>query len=108
LARPKTPVKRHRQSLKRRDRNRARKTQTRSAVRNVRELIDAGSKDEAQAAVREASSILDRAARRRAIHPNKAARQKSRLMRAASAGPAPASTRKRTSTKRTTRSKAAS
>jgi small subunit ribosomal protein S20 len=102
-------VKRHRQSLRRRDRNRARKTQTRSAVRNVRELIDAGSKDEAQAAVREAASILDRAARRRAIHPNKAARQKSRLMRAASSATATtASSRKRTSTKRTTRSKAAS
>ena len=107
MARPKTPIKRHRQSIKRRDRNRARRSETRTAVRNVRELVAAGSKDEAEVAVREAASILDRAARRRSIHPNKAAREKSRLMRAVSGGrstakPAP---RKRATAKRVSRAR---
>jgi small subunit ribosomal protein S20 len=107
LARPKTPIKRHRQSLKRRDRNRARRAETRTVVRNVRELVSSDAKDEAEGAVREAASVLDRAARRRAIHPNKAARQKSRLMRAVSgkSGPAAAPTRKRAGAKRSTRAR---
>ena len=73
--------KRHRQSLRRRERNRGRVSAARSAVRKARELIATGAQDEAQAAVREAASILDRAARKGVLHGNNAARRKSRLMR---------------------------
>ncbi len=76
-------IKRHRQSLRRRDRNRVRKTAARNAVRRVRELIAAGNQEEAQAAIREASSVLDRAARKGALHPGNASRRKSRLARLA-------------------------
>ncbi len=78
-------IKRHRQSVRRRERNRARRTAARGAVRRARELIASGNQEEAQAAVREAASVLDRAARKGVIHPNNAARRKSRLMRMASA-----------------------
>jgi small subunit ribosomal protein S20 len=81
VAHPPSASKRHRQSLRRRERNRARRTVARSAVRRARELIAAGAQDDAQAAVREASSILDRAGRKGIVHANNAARRKSRLMR---------------------------
>lgn len=73
--------KRHRQSLRRRERNQARRSAARTAVRRARELLAAGAQEEAEGAVREASSILDRAARKGAVHANNAARRKSRLMR---------------------------
>ena len=73
-------IKRHRQSLRRRERNKTRITAARSSVREARELIAAGSQEEAQEAVRSASSVLDRAARRGVLHPNNAARRKSRLL----------------------------
>ena len=73
--------KRQRQSLRRRDRNRARQGAARTAVRQARELIEAGSQEEAQEAIRTASSALDRAAQKGSLHPNNAARRKSRLVR---------------------------
>ena len=73
--------KRLRQSLRRRERNRARQGAARTAVRQARELIEAGSQEEAQEAIRTASSALDRAARKGSLHPNNAARRKSRLVR---------------------------
>ncbi len=105
MARSASGLKRHRQSLRRRERNRARQTVARSSVRQAREQIETGTQEEAQAAVRVATSILDRAARRRVIHPNTAARRKSRLMRqlnamqAPTGEAAPAKRRTRTTTK---------
>ena len=105
MVRSASGLKRHRQSLRRRERNRARQTAARSSVRQAREKIESGTQEEAQAAVRAAASILDRAARRRVIHPNTAARRKSRLMRQANAmdapteEAAPAKRRTRTTTK---------
>ena len=57
-------------------RNRAFRSRLRSALKRVRqaENTEAGT-----TALREAASLLDRAARKRIIHPNKAARAKSRL-----------------------------
>lgn len=81
MARPRSPQKRHRQSLRRRERNRARRTATRTAVRRAREALAAGRLEEAEAAVRVAASVLDRTARKGTMHPNTAARSKSRLMR---------------------------
>lgn len=81
LAKSLSPVKRHRQSLRRRDRNRVRRTAVRHAVRRAREVIESGTEEEAQAAVQEAGAILDRTAGKGVIHRNNAARRKSRLMR---------------------------
>lgn len=81
MAHSASAIKRHRQSLRRRERNKTRITAARSSVREARELIAAGSPEEAAEAVRSASSILDRTARRGVLHPNNAARRKSRLAR---------------------------
>ncbi len=89
MARSVSGLKRHRQSLKRRERNRARQTAVRTSVRQARERIETGTQEEAQAAVRAAGSIMDRAARRRVLHPNTAARSKSRLMHQLNAMQAP-------------------
>ena len=88
MAHAKSAIKRQRQSLRRRERNLARRTAARSAVRKARELMAAGSRDEAAAAVNAASSVLDRAARKGVLHPNNASRRKSRLMRQLNKGQA--------------------
>lgn len=58
-------------------RNRAFRSKLRTALKRVR---GAGSQGDANAALRDATSLLDRAAQKRIIHPNKAARAKSRLV----------------------------
>jgi small subunit ribosomal protein S20 len=71
--------KRHRQSLIRRDRNRAAKSQLRGALRKTREAVQAGQIDEAQALVFSTGRMLDKIAAKGIIHSNKASRLKSRL-----------------------------
>jgi small subunit ribosomal protein S20 len=66
-----------RQSAEARDRNRAQRSQLRTAVKKARTA--AGD----QAAMAVAEKTLDRAGRKRLIHPNAAARLKSRLAKAA-------------------------
>ena len=62
-------------------RNRAQRSQLRSAVKKVRATAGA----EATKAYHTAAQLLDRAARKHLIHKNTAARQKSRLAKAAKA-----------------------
>lgn len=81
MAHSKSALKRHRQSLKLREANKSRQTAAKSAVRQARELLAEGKRDEAEAAVRHASSVLDRAAQKGVIHGNNASRRKSRLAR---------------------------
>lgn len=69
-----------RQNIKRRERNRRYRSAARTHIRRCRELIAAGRFDEAEEAVRVAASTLDKAARKGVIHPNNAARRKSRIM----------------------------
>ncbi len=61
-------------------RNRYIKGKMRGAVRTVRQAIEAGDYNTAQSWMPRAASELDKAARKHVIHPNKAARLKSRLM----------------------------
>lgn len=58
------------------ERNRARRTRLRNALKRVRLAKTA---EEAQSAFRQAVSLLDRAGQTRLIHPNRASRLKSRL-----------------------------
>jgi len=69
-----------RQSAKARDRNRQQRTALRTAMKKVR-----GAENQADAtqAFHTAESLLDRAARKRLVHPRTAARQKQRLAKAA-------------------------
>ena len=72
--------KRIRQNVTRADRNKPVRTRAANTVRDARVAIRDGA-DNAADLVREAQAALDRAARRRIIHPNAAARRKSRLAR---------------------------
>lgn len=78
---PNTPgaKKRLRQSLVRRDRNRAERTRLRNSLRKFREAIDAKDLDAAKSLSRIAAQMLDKAAAKKIIHRNKAARLKSRM-----------------------------
>ena len=72
--------KRLRQSLKRRERNRAVKNELKTEIRKVRETAEAGKLQDAETQFRVAVAKIDRAASKRVIHPNRAARLKSRLV----------------------------
>ncbi len=65
-------------SRKREARNRAVRSQIRTAVNKVRQAADPG---EAQARLGEVISLLDRAGRTRLLHPRRVARLKSQLQR---------------------------
>ncbi len=80
LANTKSAIKRIRSSRRKQERNRVFRSQARTFIRKARTLIDAGQLDEAQEAVRQAISALDKAAEKGIIHKNNAARRKSRLM----------------------------
>ncbi|HTQ41056.1 MAG TPA: 30S ribosomal protein S20 [Pirellulales bacterium] len=71
--------KRHRQNLKARARNRAVKSELKTEIRKVNETAAAGKMADAELEFRVAVAKLDRAAAKRIIHPNRAARLKSRL-----------------------------
>ena len=79
MATKQSAMKRWRQSLKRRGRHRATRTQSRSAVRSAREAAAAGDGEAFNEALSEAYSVLDRAARKGAIPTGRAARTKRRL-----------------------------
>lgn len=80
MAHSKSALKRWRQNEAHRARNKSVRSATRSAVKKAHTAIAAGDA-EAQAAIREAASILDRAAKTHVVHKNAVARHKSRLMR---------------------------
>jgi len=80
LAHSRSAEKRYRQSLKRQASNRSVRSASRTSISKVLGLIKAGALPEAETAVREAVSVLDRAQKKGVIHANNAARGKSRLM----------------------------
>ena len=81
MASHKSALKAHRQSLDHRIRNRTVKGSVRTAVKRTRTQIEDGELDAARESIEVAMSRLDRAAKKGIIHPNNAARRKSRLMR---------------------------
>lgn len=75
----KSAKKRLKQNETRRMENRAVKTAMRTQIRKVREAAEAGEFDKAETEFRQATKQIDRAGAKNLIHPNKAARTKSRL-----------------------------
>ncbi len=75
----KSAKKRHRQSLERRLRNRASKSVVKNTIRAVRDAVSANDIAKADSAYKLAAKTLDQGGAHRLIHPNKAARLKSRL-----------------------------
>jgi small subunit ribosomal protein S20 len=72
-------LKAHRQNVKRREHNRQLRTRLRSALRDIRSAIDAGTPDQLKDAVSQTVSLVDKMAGKGLIHRNTAGRYKSRL-----------------------------
>lgn len=72
-------LKRARQDQKKRSQNRVQKSAMRTTIKKVLAAVEAGDKDTAAVALKQAISQLDRAGRKRQIHPSQAARRVSRL-----------------------------
>ena len=79
MANIKSQIKRNRTNLKAQERNKAVKTEVKSAVRATREAVASGDKDKATAALRVAARKLDKAAGKGVIHKNQAANRKSAI-----------------------------
>jgi small subunit ribosomal protein S20 len=83
VANIKSQIKRNKQNEKARQRNQAVKSRLKTAVRKFRELSEAGDKDAAAAAGRDAMRALDKAASKGVIHANQAANRKSSIAKKA-------------------------
>ena len=88
MANTKSAIKAARQAEKRRVANRSVRTRVRSATKAVLSAAAAAGKGKGKGdgedglqALRTAQSVIDRAAKRRVLHPRAAARRKSRLMK---------------------------
>ena len=79
VAHHKDALKRIKQNEKRRMRNRSYRTQMRNHVKAVRDAVEAGDVEQAQAKLRAATAIIHRVSSRGIIHSNNAARRISRL-----------------------------
>ena len=71
----------HRQAEKAHERNRAQISRVRTALKGARAAVGADAATQAPI-LSSTSSLVDKAAKHRVMHPNKAARIKSRLARA--------------------------
>jgi len=81
LANIKSQIKRNRQNEKRRELNRVFRGRARTALRKARVAISDGDIESANEKTLIAIKALDKAAAKGIIHKNKAARQKSNLMK---------------------------
>ena len=79
MANHKSALKRNRQSLLRRDRNRANRTKVKSAVKKIDAAIEVESVEQAQEALVAAVPIIERASVKGAFHKKTASRKVSRL-----------------------------
>ena len=79
MANIKSQIKRNRTNEKARLRNVAVRSEVKSAIRKVREQIEAGNAEEAQAAFAVATRKLDKAVSKGVLHKRNAANRKSKL-----------------------------
>lgn len=84
MANSKSALKRIRQNEKLRDRNRAYRSRMRTAVKNLRQAVEAGDADKARELLPGTLSVVNATAGKGVIHRNAAARTTSRLTRAVS------------------------
>ncbi len=81
MPRSKSAQKQARQAAKRQAHNKAIRSATKTRITKVEKLIFAGEVEAARGAAVAAISSLDKAAEKKVVHPNNAARRKSRLMK---------------------------
>ncbi len=79
MANHKSAIKRHKQSLVRRMRNRMNKSKMNTVVRRVEEALVAGAEEVAQEALKVAVPIIQKTASKGTIHKKTASRKISRL-----------------------------
>ena len=82
MATHKDAMKRHRQNLKRRDRNRYYKSSMRTLIKKFRLALEEGSLDEAKALLFQNVKLIQKVAQKGVIHKNQASRRVSRLYKA--------------------------
>lgn len=83
MAKSKSTIKRAEQALRKRRVNRSYKTRMKKAIKKVILAAKSGESDEKLSEmVREAQTLIDKAASKGVIHKNQAARRKSRLVKA--------------------------
>jgi small subunit ribosomal protein S20 len=83
LAKHKSAVKAHRQSIKKQTHNRELRSRLRTGLKKIRTALDGGDTDGAKAALSEAFSLIDKMSAKGIIHDNAAGRYKSRLVKRA-------------------------
>jgi small subunit ribosomal protein S20 len=81
LANHKSTIKRIRSDERKRVRNRMARSRTRTFVKHAHTAIQSGDRAAAETAAKQAIKELDKAVTKGVIHPNNAARHKSRLMK---------------------------
>lgn len=81
MPKTKTAEKSARSAARKAERNKSVRSSTKSSITKAEKLIASKKGEDARAAVTEAISSLDRAAKKKVIHPNTASRKKSRLMK---------------------------
>jgi len=79
MANHKSAIKRHRQSLKRREANRSARAEVRTALKNASAAAATGDKTEAQKLARVAESLMSKASKKGLFHKATLARKISRL-----------------------------
>ncbi len=79
MANIKSQIKRNLQNKKAEERNKAVKSELKTAVRRTREAIAAGDKEKAASALATATKKLDKAVSKGIIHKNQAANRKSSI-----------------------------
>ena len=77
--RTKSALKANRQNIKRREHNRHMRSRLRTALKAIRASLDGKKVEEAQAALSQTVSLVDKMAAKGIIHRNTAGRHKSRL-----------------------------
>ena len=82
MASHESALKAHRQSVKRRLRNRTHRSRLRTQVKKITRAILTGDSTEATAMLRATLALVDRSVKHGILHKNNAARTKSRLTRA--------------------------
>ena len=82
MANHKSALKRHRQSIKAKERNKAVRTRLKNATKAVRMAIEQKDAENALKALQTASSVIDKAAQKNVIHWRAASRRISRLSKA--------------------------
>lgn len=81
MASHKSALKAHRQSLRRRARNRQYRHRLRRALKTIRAAIRSGQVETARQSLSKTVSLIDKLAGKGVIHDNTAGRYKSRLMK---------------------------